>query len=155
MRACMWFGMCLQHNALNICQSEKCFCTKVRLCLLFNYSCLSTFITLDNQEHNVVRYGVKFLNWHWLLSVVKVKLSLCLTNQAPWHEGIWDSECTDPCFLDLSTSWTWMVSFTPRMVYPQDPLDRRLGGPQSQSGQHGEEKILDPPGTPTSRSSSL
>jgi hypothetical protein len=31
---------------------------------------LSTFITMDNQEHSVVRYGVKFLNWHWLLGVV-------------------------------------------------------------------------------------
>jgi hypothetical protein len=29
------------------------------------------------------------------------------------------------------------------------PLDRRLGGPQSRSGQHGEEKILAPTGTRT------
>jgi hypothetical protein len=36
----------------------------------------------------------------------------------------------------------------PRPLYPQGkspqyPLDRRLGGPQSPSGQRGEEKILD------------
>jgi hypothetical protein len=32
----------------------------------------------------------------------------------------------------------------------QYPLDRRLGGPQSQSGRRGEEKILDPTATPNS-----
>jgi hypothetical protein len=39
---------------------------------------------------------------------------------------------------------------------PWYPLDRRLGGPQSQSGRRGEEGILDPTGTrtPTSQSSS-
>jgi hypothetical protein len=35
----------------------------------------------------------------------KVKLSLCLNNQALHHEGIWGSGRTDPHFLDLSTSW--------------------------------------------------
>jgi hypothetical protein len=30
---------------------------------------------------------------------------------------------------------------------PWYPWDRRLDGPQSQSGRRGEEKILDPPGT--------
>jgi hypothetical protein len=54
-----------------------------------------------------------------------------------------------------------VVSFTPRPLYPRGkgplyPLDRRLGGPQSRSGRHGEEKIRDPTGTriPTPRSSS-
>jgi hypothetical protein len=39
---------------------------------------------------------------------------------------------------------------------PRYPLDKRLGGPQSQSVQHGKEKILDPNGTqtPIPRSSS-
>jgi hypothetical protein len=32
---------------------------------------------------------------------------------------------------------------------PRYPLARRLGGPQSRSGQHGEKKILDPTGTRT------
>jgi hypothetical protein len=40
------------------------------------------------------------------------------------------------CFLDLFTSWRWVVSFTPRPLYPrgkslQYPLDRKLSGPQS------------------------
>jgi hypothetical protein len=45
--------------------------------------------------------------------------------------------------------------FTPGKE-PPVPLDRRLGGPQSQSEQRGEEIILDPTGTRTltSRSSS-
>jgi hypothetical protein len=51
-------------------------------------------------------------------------------------------------FLDLGTSWRWVVSFTPRPFYLRGnslryTLDRRLGGPQSQSGWRGEEKILD------------
>jgi hypothetical protein len=37
-----------------------------------------------------------------------------------------------------------VVIFTPQPLYPQYPLARRLGGPQSQSGQLGEEKILAP-----------
>jgi len=38
--------------------------------------------------------------------------------------------------LDLGTRWKWVVSFTPRPLYPcrkspRYPLDRRLGGPES------------------------
>jgi hypothetical protein len=101
----------------------------------------------------------------WLkrkLEPVKVKLSLCVSNYALPHECVWGSECIDPYFLHLGTSWRWVVSFTPRPLNPRGkssryPLDRKLGGPQSQSGRRGEEKILDPTGsrTPTSRSSSL
>jgi hypothetical protein len=37
----------------------------------------------------------------------------------------------DPHFLDLGTSWRWVVSFTPRPLYPRGknpryPLDRRF-----------------------------
>jgi hypothetical protein len=64
------------------------------------------------------------------------------------------SGCIHPRFLDLGTSWRWVVSFTPRSLYlqrkcPRYPLDRRLGGPQSRSGRHGEVKILAPTGTQT------
>jgi hypothetical protein len=60
----------------------------------------------------------------------------------------------NPHFLDLGTSWSWVVSFAPLVLYPrgkipQYPLDRRLGGPQSWSGRHGEVKILAPTGTQT------
>jgi hypothetical protein len=79
--------------------------------------------------------------------MVKVKLCLCLTNEALRHEGVWGSGCIDPHFLDLGTSWRRMVSFTPRPLYPRGkspryPLDRRLGGPQSRSGDVEKRKFL-------------
>jgi hypothetical protein len=52
--------------------------------------------------------------------------------------------------LDFRARWRWVASFTPRPLYPREerpryPLDRRLGGPQSQSGHCGEEeKFLTP-----------
>jgi hypothetical protein len=48
--------------------------------------------------------------------------------------------------LDLSTRWRWMVSFMPPLPgkNPRYPLDRRLGGPQNQSGCCGIEKNLLP-----------
>jgi hypothetical protein len=64
------------------------------------------------------------------------------------------SGCLDSRFLDLSTSWRWVVNFTPLALYPRGkspryPLDRRLGGSQSRSGRYGEVKILDPTGART------
>jgi len=52
-------------------------------------------------------------------------------------------------FLDLSTRWRWVVSFTTRPLCPQVkspwyPLDRRLVGPQSRSGRGGENKNSQP-----------
>jgi hypothetical protein len=68
-------------------------------------------------------------------------------NTTAWgHMG---SRCIDLHFLDLGTSWRWVVSFTPRPLYSRCLLDNRLGGPQSQSGRRGEERILDPNGTRT------
>jgi hypothetical protein len=37
------------------------------------------------------------------IPILKVKLSLCLTNYALDHEGIWGSGCIDPRLFDLST----------------------------------------------------
>jgi hypothetical protein len=81
----------------------------------------------------------------------RVKLPLWLTNYALHHEGVWGSGCIDPHFLDLSNSWRWVVRFTPWLLYPcgKAPwylLDKRLGGPHSQSGQRGVEKFLTLPG---------
>jgi hypothetical protein len=54
-----------------------------------------------------------------------------------------------PRILDLGSRRRWVVSFTPRPLYPQGknpwyPLDRRLGGLQSRSGRGGEEKNSQP-----------
>jgi hypothetical protein len=85
--------------------------------------------------------------YNFTCSIV-VKFFLCLTNQALCNEGVWGRGRIYPHFLDLGTSWRSVVSFTPWPLYPWGksplyPLDRRLGGPQSWSGQRGEEKILD------------
>jgi hypothetical protein len=84
--------------------------------------------------------------------VLKVKLSLCF-NWAPRHEDVLGSGGTElHSFFDLGIRLSWVVSFTPRPLYPQGkspwyPLDRRLGGPQSRSGCGGGEKNSQlPPG---------
>jgi hypothetical protein len=89
-------------------------------------------------------------------------LSLCVTNQEVRHDDVWVSGCIDEHLLDLSTSWRWMVNFTPLPFYSRrkglrHPLDRRLGGPQSGSRRYGGVTILDPTKTrnPTPRSSRL
>jgi hypothetical protein len=68
-----------------------------------------------------------------------ISYSLC-------HEdmGEWRYSCA---IFDLSTRWKWMVNFMPLLLYrqgrrPQYPLDKKLGGPQSQSGCCGEQKNL-------------
>jgi hypothetical protein len=89
----------------------------------------------------------------WIFKKVKVKLSLCLTK----HHDVkmyWESGGIQT-FFDLGTRCRWVVSFTPRPLYPQGknpryPLDRRLGGPQSRFGHSVEEKNSQPsPGIET------
>jgi hypothetical protein len=75
-----------------------------------------------------------------------VKLSLCLTVLR--HEGVRGSGYIDPHLPNLGTRWRWVVSFTPRVLYPRGWSPRYpLGGPWNPSGRRGEEKILDPTGT--------
>jgi hypothetical protein len=64
-------------------------------------------------------------------------------------KAYWGSGHIAPRILDSGPRWRWVVSFTPRPLYPQGkspwyPLDRRLGGPQSLSGLGGEEKNSQP-----------
>jgi hypothetical protein len=58
-------------------------------------------------------------------TLYKVKLSLCLTNYALRHEGVWGSGCIRP-HIDLGTSWRWSASrpgrFTPGERAPPFPL---------------------------------
>jgi hypothetical protein len=90
---------------------------------------------------------------------VKVKLSLWLTKRHAMKT--YGDGGIAPRILDLSSSWRWVVSFTPRPLNPREKrpryaLDRRLGGPQSRSGRDVEEEFSAPPGkrTPEPRSSS-
>jgi hypothetical protein len=61
--------------------------------------------------------------WDYIFNDIKKKnkllFSLCLTNWALRHEGVWGSGCINPRFLYLGTSWIWVVSFTPRPLYPR------------------------------------
>jgi hypothetical protein len=102
------------------------------------------------EGHNLNSYRSENLRPHIFLCILlhmyKVKLSLCSTNESLRHEDVWGSGCTDPRFLDLGTSCRWVVTVTPQPLYPRGKcprylLDRRLGGPQSRSGQRGNEKI--------------
>jgi hypothetical protein len=82
---------------------------------------------------------------------VKGKVSLYLTNAMKVYVGV---EVQIHIFLTSALvggerSASRPCRFTPQGKNPWYPLDRRLDGPQSRSGQCGEEKILDPTGTRT------
>jgi hypothetical protein len=51
------------------------------------------------------------------------------------HEDVWRRGCLNPRFLDLSTSWKWVVRrivlFIPEEISPPVRPGRRLGAPQS------------------------
>jgi hypothetical protein len=75
---------------------------------------------------------------------VYVYTSVCLP------KTYWGSGSIAPRILVLGIRWRWVVSFTPRPLYPQGKspwysLDRRLGGPHNRSGRGGEEKNSQPP----------
>jgi len=79
---------------------------------------------------------------------VNVKLPLCLTKHHAM-KAYWGSRGTAPRIRDLGIRWMWVVSFKYWPLYRQRrspcyPLERRLGGPQSQSVGGGEEKTLQP-----------
>jgi hypothetical protein len=55
------------------------------------------------------------------------------------HEDVWGSGGIALCILSFGTTWKWVVSLTPRPLCSRGnsmwhPFDRRLGGPQGQSG---------------------
>jgi hypothetical protein len=65
-------------------------------------------------------------------------------------KAYWGSGFIASRIIDLGIRWRWVVSFTPRPLYPQGksswyPLDTKLGGPQSRSGRGDEEKNSQPP----------
>jgi hypothetical protein len=49
--------------------------------------------------------GSTSLQFYSYYEYIKVKLPLCLANQALSNEGVWGSGYIDPHFLDLGTSW--------------------------------------------------
>jgi hypothetical protein len=98
-----------------------------------------------NKKRNRENYAVWILFIFTLHVVSQVKVK-----GKPRHEDVLGSGGIAPRILNLGTRWRWVVSSTPRHLYPKgkspwDPLDRRLGGPQSRSGCGGEEKNSQPP----------
>jgi hypothetical protein len=83
---------------------------------------------------------------------VKVKVKSLYLTKHHAMKTYWGCRGIAPRIPDLGIRWRWVVSFTPRPLYPQRkspwyPLDRRLGGPQSRSGRGGEKKnSQSPPG---------
>jgi len=78
---------------------------------------------------------------------VKVKLSLCVTKHHA-TKMYWGSIGTAPRILNQGIRWGRVVSFTPWSLYPRSlnlpyrySLNRRLGGPQTQSERGGEKEI--------------
>jgi hypothetical protein len=86
----------------------------------------------------------------WITDIyVKVKVFMCLTKRRHAMKTCWGSGGIAPCIINLVARWRWVVSFTPRRLYPRGenrryPLVRRLGGPQSQFGRGGKEKNFQP-----------
>jgi hypothetical protein len=96
---------------------------------------------------NLIRFTICYAQFFLQSRFVLV---LNLLDSMPWkYMGKWRYSST---ILDLGTRWRWVVSFIsvtlyPRWKNPRYPLERRLGGPQIQSGLCGEEKNHALPGT--------
>jgi hypothetical protein len=75
-----------------------------------------TPVTIQAHPHIQRQYG----NYE----AKKVNLSLCLISLARRHEDIWGSGGIDPRILDLGNRWWWVVSFTPRTLYPRGKSPR-------------------------------
>jgi hypothetical protein len=59
-------------------------------------------ISRDIVVGNATRYGLNNRGVGVRVPV-KATLSLCLTNYALQHKGVWGSECINPHFLDIGT----------------------------------------------------
>jgi hypothetical protein len=92
-------------------------------------------------NHNAASHTFSFqlfrtkLFSRWQLLLIQIPTVYCISNTIKLflylcHEGVWRSECIDPHFLDLGTSWKWVVSFTPRPLYPRgkSPNIHWIGG---------------------------
>jgi hypothetical protein len=95
-------------------------------------------------------------SWSGEVDYLKQWTNTKLLSTMPWRhihclikhhtmKTYWENGGIASHILDLGTRWRWVASFMPCLLYPcckspWYPLDRRLGGPQSQSGCSGKEK---------------
>jgi hypothetical protein len=93
--------------------------------------CLISLESHSSRKHEFrIFYNVSLK--HVSIQQINVKLFLCLTNSTVCHEGVWGNGCIDPYFIDLGTSWRWVVSVTPRPLYlqgeiPPVPIEYEVG----------------------------
>jgi hypothetical protein len=103
-----------------------------------------------------IKFSEKINKWNYwyghtkgmliLLTVWKVKLSLCLTKHHAMKLYLGNGGIA-PRIHNPDDRWRWVVSFTPRSLYPQGkspwyPPDRRLCGFHSYSEAVVKKKIL-------------
>jgi hypothetical protein len=86
------------------------------------------------KEHWIRHLVKKYEPWMNFWGKCKVVL-----NYASCHEDIRLSGDSAPCILNPRTRWRLVVTFMPWLLHPQgkspqNPMDSRLGGPQTQSG---------------------
>jgi len=95
-------------------------------------SILSPFLWVCYSEsHNLNKSSSS----SWFVTDATFQFHQCCTlcfNWAPHHEGVLGSGDIAPRILNLDSTWTWVVSFTPRPIYPQGkcgryPLGSRAG----------------------------
>jgi hypothetical protein len=105
-----------------------------------------TRVRLPEKVRNLLKNWESVNVWRGKISMelsrVKGKVVPVLNylSTTPWGRmGEW---MYNPHVLYLGIIWRWVVSFTPRPVYPRYPMDRRLGWPQSPCGRNEEVKIL-------------
>jgi hypothetical protein len=72
----------------------------------------------------------------------------------PPHEDVWGNGIVALRILNLGTKWRWVISFTPRPLYPRGtihryPLHRRLNVPQCRLDEVAKRKIPVPVGIRT------
>jgi hypothetical protein len=153
--------------ALWVCTEASNVLRAVAADFRFNWWCLE--IPSDNSILHVtkmqplscarlsVRNVLGFLCWKWKpYPRVLLRWTWMFKGGTPWrHMGRGGG------YIDLGSSWRWVVGFTPLLPYSKwnssrNPFDTRLGGSQGRSGGNGETKILDSTGTrnPTIESSS-
>jgi hypothetical protein len=77
-----------------------------------------------------------YLFWNMFVQKCHAMKRYPVLNQALYHD-VWVSGGILSHILNIGTRWSWVVSFTPRLLCPRYPLDSRL------SGSYGRRLALD------------